>query len=303
MEQPAPIVRKPWETWLARIMFGLSVVFLVHLSALLHRDRFLDITLPELQLQVRVQCALWLVFFVEGVWRLLHRDRSGSLWRDLLSFVRVLLFPPLRVGARSVAGDWAIWLPWLGWQPVDRELRRRLERFFSVPMILIALLVLPLLAIQYYLLQGEDGAQWGLTLFLIIGNTVVWFAFAAEFTLMMSVAKNRLQYCFQHWIDLAIIVLPLLQMVPYLPLLRLIRLSQLYRLQGLTFKLWRAVLLLEVIQRMTGQSLEKRLKRLNDLMAAKEEELEDLRREIEELRKRIAAQKQGAVSGNGPVRP
>ena len=49
-----------------------------------------------------------------------------------------------------------------------------------------------------------------LRLLLHLSTGVIWFAFAAEFILMVSVAERKIAYCLAHWIDLAIIVLPLL---------------------------------------------------------------------------------------------
>jgi hypothetical protein len=68
----------------------------------------------------------------------------------------------------------------------------------------------------------------------------------------------------------------------------LLRWGRLSRLQGLLARGWRAFLLLQIVQRLTGRSLERRLKQLQDLLQAKEEEVADLRREIQELQERIA---------------
>jgi hypothetical protein len=65
------------------------------------------------------------------------------------------------------------------------------------------------------------------------------------------------------------------------------RLGRAYRLRALAMKLWRAMLVLQVVQRLSGWSPEKRLKRLEELLRAKEEEVADLREEIARLRKQI----------------
>jgi hypothetical protein len=302
MEPSTTSRRRPGEDVLARLMFGLSIVYLALLAGLLHRHVYSDFHRVEFQIQVGGLGILWIVFIAEGLGRLIRRNPEVPFWKDGVFFLLVLLFPPLRIGARSSAADRALWLPRLGWQEVDRELRRRLERFFSIPMIGIALMVLPLLVIHFVWAEDVENRP-GLALFLAIGNGLIWFAFALEFTIMVSVAKRKILYSTSHWVDLAIILLPLLQFLPFLPLLRLLRLGnilrleqltrmgRLYRLQGLALKLWRAVLLLEVVQRVTGQTLEKRLRKIQSLVAAKEEELEELREEIVDLQKRIAQQK------------
>lgn len=303
MEQPIVNAPRPWEEHRARFMFALSILFLVLLAGLLHRHLRSEWKVLELQIQLVALLALWPIFLVEALWRFIERDRRESFWKHFSSLIKVLLFPPSRIGARSQAELKPIWLPVLGWREVDRELRRKLEKFFSVPMILIALLVLPLLTIE--LGWGEHIQDHkGLNLFLDIGNGVIWFAFATEFVIMVSVAKSKFVYAAQHWLDLAIILLPMVDFLPeFLPLLRALRLGgilraeqltrmgRLHRLRGLALKAWRAILLLEVIQRLTGQTLEKRRRKLCDLLAAKEEELEELRQEILDVEKGIAAQK------------
>lgn len=304
--------RKPLEKLLAPVMFFLSIVFLILLAGLLHRHRQFaesDVAVEhnvELLIQLAGLTLLWPVFILEALWRFFQRDRRESVWKHLGLLALICLIPPLRIGVRSQAPDRALWLPYIGWHEVDRYLRRRLERFFSAPMILIVLMVLPLLALEYGW-QEEVKRYEALELLLAVGTAVIWFAFAVEFIVMVSVAPNRLLYCAQHWIDLAIILLPFADALPLLRLLRigrvlrlepLTRVGRLHRLRGLLLKAWRAVLLLEVIQRLTGQTLEKRLGKLKDLHAAKEEELEELRTEIEVLQKQIAQKKQAEAASD-----
>src|SRR5262249_61667669 len=87
----------------------------------------------------------------------------------------------------------------------------------------------------------------GLSLTLDIGTAVIWLAFALEFLVMASLAEDRINYCLCHWLDLAVVVLPLIDFLPILRLLRLrrlfegqqvSRLGRLYRLEGLLGR-WR----------------------------------------------------------------
>jgi voltage-gated potassium channel len=141
-------------------------------------------------------------------------------------------------------------------------------------------------------------------------------AFAIEFLIMVSVAEKKFRYCSLHWVDLAIILLPVIflmtlvirewaEVAPLARGFRLLRLSQLsrmgrvYRMQGLALKAWRAFLVLEVIQRLTGKTLDKQLKQLEELLLAKEEEVRELRTEIADLKRRMAAQ--DSVESRGSV--
>ncbi|MSQ96192.1 MAG: hypothetical protein EXR98_16790 [Gemmataceae bacterium] len=100
-------------------------------------------------------------------------------------------------------------------------------------------------------------------------------------------------------------------MIDFLPILRLwqlarlvqlnqiSRLGRLYRLRGLMLKAWRAFLLLEMLSRLLGNYKERRLKKLRDLAAAKEIELDELRQEITELE--CAIQKEKEASSAQPA--
>jgi voltage-gated potassium channel len=304
-------------------MFVLSVAFLIVLGGILHRhqlsdpaqdpegDPFAALHARELQLQFAVLLILWPFFIADAVLRFWRRDRSLPVWRPLVFALLVCLFPPLRIGVMSPAAPGRIWYPYLGWRVADRDLRRQLEHLFGVPMICIALLVVPLLAIQYGW-PHKVREYVGLELFLEVGNGIVWVAFAFEFIVMVSVNERKFTYCYQHWVDLAIIVLPFLQFLPLARALRvgrilrleqLTRMSRLYRLQGLVIKAYRAVLLLDVIRRLMGRSLESRLRRLEDLLALKQEEVEELRQEIAALKARLAEEQAKAAAAQQAAVP
>src|SRR5690349_11277803 len=89
--------------------------------------------------------------------------------------------PPPPPGVRYVR------LRWKGTVIADDDLRHRVERFFHYPMIVMALLVLPLLIIDYrYVHESHVHPDfvpthdwtWWLT---ITGLTLVWIAFMVEF--------------------------------------------------------------------------------------------------------------------------
>jgi hypothetical protein len=294
---PAPTDgRRSWEDRLAGPLFFLSVLFLVVLAGLIHRYPRLDPTDPEAYLILGGLAVLWLVFLLEAGLRFQLRDRRRPAWKALAAAGAIILVPPLRMGCRSQVRPNHLWLPGLGWQEIDNRLRRTLERVFSVPMIFFALLVLPLLTLEY--LEAETiRAEPVLALWLDIGTSAIWLAFAVELILMSAVSDRPGRYCLYHWIDVTIVLLPAVEMLPLLRLLRLgrvLRLEQLLRwgrlarLRALVSHGWRAFLLLQIVQRLTGRSLERQLRKLRELLQAREEEVADLRREIRELEERIA---------------
>jgi hypothetical protein len=289
--------RRTWEDRLAGPMFFLAVLFLVVLAGLIHRYPRLDPTDPEMYLIQAALGTLWLVFLVEAGFRFRLRDPGRPAWKPLLAAAVCCLLPPLRMGCRSQTRPNHVWLPGLGWQEINNRLRRTLERAFSVPMIFFALLVLPLLAVEFWeaeRIRAEPVLAW----WLDVGTGVIWLAFAVELILMVAVTDRKWRYCLLHWVDVVIVLLPVVEILPLMRLLRvgrilrleqLLRWGRLARLKALFSHGWRAFLVLQIVQRLVGVSPERRLKRLRELLQAKEEEVAELRQEIREFEARLAA--------------
>jgi hypothetical protein len=103
---------------------------------------------------------------------------------------------------------------------------------------------------------------------------------------------------------LAIVLLPMLEFAlsevadaaPVARLLRLTRavapeqiarMGQMYRLRGLLTKGWRAVLVLRIVAKVTGNTPEKQLRALEQQIADAEASLADLRAQAEALRRQV----------------
>jgi hypothetical protein len=306
---PTDGARRPWDDRLAGPMFFLALAFLVVLAGLIHRYPRLDPRDPEAYLILGALVALWLPLLLDAVVRYRLRDRAGRSWKPLLAALAFALVPPLRMGRHSRTRPTHIWLPVLGWREVDHHLRRTLERFFSVPMIVFALMVLPLLALEYCWAEAIR-EQPVLAFCFDAGTALVWLAFSVELIVMVAVSDRPVWYCFLHWIDVAIVLFPTVEVLPAFRLLRLGRLlrleellrwGRLSRLQALASRCWRAFLLLQIVQRLTGRSLEHRRDQLRGLLRAKEEEAADLRDEIKAIEDRIArrATRRPAAAAHG----
>lgn len=231
---------------------------------------------------------LWPVFICELVLFYLLRDREKPFWKNHWYGLVICLFPPLRLGATSYSRHGYLWFPSLGWQRPTRDLRKRLERIFMIPMVIIALLVLPVLAIEWFYASWIEMHFW-LAYTLELATALIWFAFTLEFIIMASIARKRLTYCKEHWLDLAIIILPYISFIRSMRVMYLWRLaylqqvgrmSRLYRLRGLALKLLRSVLLLGIVQRILERSPEKKLARLEEALELAEEQVAELKAEI-----------------------
>lgn len=246
---------------------------------------------------------LWGLFPAEV---LLHR---GLGHRVSALHVWACLFPPLRLAARDHSTLRNVWLPGLGWQVADDDLAERIELNLGYPMIGVALLILPLLAIELFAtaaIQGNDR----LALAIQIAGALIWVAFAMEFLVMVSLVSRKFRFIKSHWLDLAIICLPLIAFLRTARLGRLLRLNQLgkltkttkmFRLRGLAMRAWRAVLILEIVDRILHRDPQKRLRLLEGELVAREAELADLRAEIESIRKAIPNADETAACFDGPI--
>jgi hypothetical protein len=208
----------------------------------------------------------------------------------------------MRLCAPNPDMDGRIWLPALRWRKANAALRKRLERLFSVPMILIALAILPVLLIEFGMRQQVVAHRW-LQFALHVSLGIIWFAFAAEFIVMFSVADKKLKYCQEHWIDIAIILLPFISFLRSLRIVRatrvarlarveqIVRMSRLYRVRGLAMRALRAMLLLKLLNRLFRIAPEKQLRRLREELREKEADIRFLRHQIAELERSLAAKK------------
>lgn len=233
---------------------------------------------------------------------LAHALTHAHGWRRHLWYC---LVPPLRMGGRDHVDGGSIWLPHVGWCRVDRHLQIRLEKAFSGPMILIALAVLPLLALDWHWHNQAVSPSWYMVVFLWGSESLIWLAFAIEFVIMFSVSPKKFRYCRDHWVDLIIILAPLAGFLRLLRVARALRLSTVsraaraYRLRGLSQKMFRGLLLVNLVRQALDGEPAKRLVKLREELRDRELDLEQLRAEIADLETRLAAeQEKDQVSGD-----
>lgn len=320
-----------WLRWFAgrneALMFTLSLTYLVCLAVLVviwvdmpglqERAKSLtqssEIVNPQVALAdesiseparlggivVTIMAGIWCAVLIEAIVHWFTRPWNAAMRPHHRHSAIVCICPVLRMGARSPEMNGRIWLPGMGWRVTGRRLQRQLERAFSVPMMVIALLIMPILITEFFLKDQVAAYGW-LRNLLHIGTGVIWFAFAAEFILMVSIAEKKLAYCKAHWIDLAIILLPLLSFLRSLSLVRATRLAKLmriqqlsklaraYRLRGTAIKAFRVLVLFDLTDRLLSGSDEKRIARM-------EREVAELEKQSRLLRQRIAKLKTKAI--------
>jgi voltage-gated potassium channel len=104
------------------------------------------------------------------------------------------------------------------------ERSERVEQRFEVPILVAALLVIPVIAVE----QSSLGEPWMTA--ATVANWLIWLAFAAEIVVMLAVVPDRGRWLRDHPLEIAIVVLT----PPFLPAslqaLRVFRLLRLLRL-------------------------------------------------------------------------
>ena len=330
-QQPTPSDTLRLVQWLAIPMFSLSLLFLVLLAGL--TVVWVDMATPVLPIESSLAADLsqqsgaadtpdaftelrksanwaghvlfamlmviWPIFWIEPLvcrW-LSQRQKSEKVasWStDLWS----MICPPLRLAKPIAEMDGKIWLPKIGWRPSGKPLAKMLEKVFSKPMLCIALLILPILVIEFGL-SAQVSKMPLLKLALSISTGLIWCAFAIEFIVMVSATDKKLAYVKKNWIDLAIILLPLVSFLRSLRVVRtaniakfakaqqLTKMSRIYRMRGLMAKSIRALMVLEVVHRVLKVTPEKRIEKLQLQLAEKEEEANEIRSQIKVLQAKM----------------
>ena len=232
---------------------------------------------------------LWTVIVIEG---LLGLFLAPDVWPARLK--RLLLtsmVPPLRmVMATSTPPGW-LWLPGAGWKPAGEKTSEKLEQRLALPMVILTLLVLPVLGAE--LTGGETMDNHPrLALATHLTTCVIWIGFTVEFLWMVAAAPNKLAYGLKHWINLVIILLPLVAFLRVLNAFRFVRmfragkLLRAYRLRGLVTRLWRLALLFNILERLQQRDPAKYCAGLEKKIGELESEVSRLKAQLVEFRAR-----------------
>jgi len=267
---------------LAVPMFFVALAFLLILGALLHLTE--GNVLSPFGIQCLVALGVLYLFIIAET--ILHW-RAGS--QNMRQHISYLLLPVFRLCPRDHVSGQQAWVVGIGWHETTHRFERYLARRFSGPMILVALLVLPVVAIEF--IWYETIYQVPIWKFLIeTSSGFIWMSFVYEFVVMVSVVEKKIRYCKQHWIDLAIVLLPLVSFMAAARLGRLIKLKQIsrtakiYRMRGLAIRTWRGVVTLNMIDKLLRRDHTFRMEKLESEIAEKQRELELLQHELDQLR-------------------
>jgi len=104
---------------------------------------------------------------------------------------------------------------------MDRdELLRRIERFTDLPLLILALVLVPLLIVPAVVTVRPpwDDA-------ILVADWAIWAVFAADFGVKLAVAPRRVEFLRGHWLEGLMVLLPFLRALRALRVLRLARVA------------------------------------------------------------------------------
>ena len=246
---------------------------------------------------------LWAAIALEALWPL-RKGRlaaPGAASRALL----VCLIPPCRVSVCPEAPGTMVWIPGRGWRERSEALFDDLERRAAMPMFWAALLVVPVVAVEF-LLHDRAAEHPRLALGLHFVNALIWSCFALEFAAMLPLAPRKKQYCARHWLSIVIILLPGLGFLRALRLFSALgaagsmQFLRAWRFRVLAARAIRVALFLDIAGRLMRLRPEMFLPVLRQRRKKKAEELRKLDEEIRLMEERIARRRGRAPPPDGP---
>lgn len=292
---------KTAERFHAPWMFWVSFIFLAALSVLLPHggsDKHLAEQVlfhPAIPLLL---LAIWAVVISEAFhswWYAVDRKQN---WKRMLL---VALVPPFRMVLSPRRPNDRVWLPRFGWRDVSTGSVVEMEQRTAIPMLVATALIVPVLIVDFGFSDAVEGSL-SLQVTLAVLMSLIWFSFALEFVIMVSLAPKKLDYCKKHWINIVIIILPLVAFLRSLQLFRFLRMAQAgklakaYRLRGLITRTLKLALAFNLIERILSMNPERFAASLEEKIAEKEEELADLREKLAETQRTVAARAEAQES-------
>ena len=230
---------------------------------------------------------IYLVFIADILLLFYQSQQSGTSMNrgERNKRLLALFFPPLRVGSRNIVSGEFSWIPGWQWCKVNEGLFAELKRRFVLPMIAIAVLIIPVLIIEWKFLDEVRSAFPGLKINLILESvqTFIWCAFTFEFLLMISISRRKLNYVKKNWIDLLIILLP------FVSFLRTLRISQIarlkyatrsFKLRGVITKARQGLIFVDFVQRIFRLRPENEVKRLFRLLQENQQDRRELQQKL-----------------------
>ncbi len=258
LEPPLLSKLATYETRVTPYLYFLGLLMLVLAAALInlmsHEGENIAVAIFQSNVAMLFG-GLWFVFLADFLILYFLYKKTQVKPPKMVLYLRilVLLFPPIRMGARHIEDPSLQWIPFMGWSFRNEGLLRFVKEKFSIPMIIIALLIIPVLLIEWKFYEPVEAyLNTDLSFILDMTQAFIWLAFAYEFILMLAISREKLDYALKNWVDLLIIFLPFIAFIRTLRIIKVARLSHLargYKLRGLLMKARQGLLFAGIIYR------------------------------------------------------
>jgi voltage-gated potassium channel len=279
----------------AAVMYILSLLFLCLTGCLLPHGGVVD---PISAFVVQnawmkwALCLTWIAIAAEAVGG--FKTAPDASKPALMRLLIVCLIPPFRMTISPALPQPYVWLPRQGWLRPGKEQLERLESRMALPMLGITLLILPVIGAEMFF-RAEVEQSLRLMFIVYLLTACIWVAFAFEFILLISVAERKVDFCKAHWLNIVIIMLPLVAFLRTLRLFRFLRLAnasklmRVYRLRGVMTRAMRMVLIFSLLERLKQRDPYKYGLHLEEKIQEKEEELAILKAKLNEVQTTLAS--------------
>lgn len=301
IRQELPVISKLqiFENRFAPLMFWFSILMLMLMGFIImfsFSPQARELVTPWVLWQMTILYGILMVVPLAELFYVIHLKNKEGLKVSINQLIfRAIAIPlmPLRMGARRLSdNDW-LWIPFWRWSKCNDILLEELKTKFSMPMIGIALLIIPILFIDLNKTVGEQVAARvpDISLYLEAVQAFIWIAFTFEFILMFSVTRDKLDYCKANWIDLFIILLPLVSFLRTFRaiqgLARVNQVARAYRFKGVITKVREALVLADMVQRIMYPNPETQLRALQKKIQKNRREKIHLEKQVEMSVRRI----------------
>lgn len=282
----ADLLNAPWIFWVALGYLAALAVLLPHGGA----DKMLSEQALYHPLIPVALLALWAIVVAEAIWGWRQAEDQDRNWKR---FLLIALLPPFRMVLSPRRPNSRVWLPLYGWRTVSTSSVFEMEQRTAIPMLLATMLIIPVLIVDFGFPTAVEGSR-PLQTALAVLMTLIWFSFALEFVVMVSLAPKKLNYCKRHWINIVIILLPLIAFLRSLQLFRFLgmaqagKLAKVYRLRGLITRSLKIALAFNLVERILSTNPERYCASLQEKIFEKEEEIAELREKLDQMQRRIA---------------
>ncbi|MEX2595056.1 MAG: hypothetical protein WD426_19995 [Anditalea sp.] len=287
-----------YDSFARPVFFFLSLLMLILAGVILnpisHDPGNLEIVIFQ-DLVVKIYVIGWLLYLLDYITVLVlaGKNKNKLAASEFIFRFLALIFPPFRLASRHIQKVELTWLPFYGWCKGNEGLLKHLKQRFSIPMIIIALLIIPVLLVEWKFYEEVSALlQADLSFWLDIVQAFIWMAFAFEFILMFSISNDKKDYIIQNWIDVLIILLPFIAFIRSLKIVRIARITHLtrgYKLRGLLMKARQGFIFASFFYRILTLRPGFQIKNLKKKLEKNQKEREKIEEDLVELYRALKA--------------